>query len=225
MLFFVLRVLSKDAEMERALVDALRPCAYGMSAGTVFSRADRHHFGQFRWIGSDSGTRQLLLASESAVYSWLKGVEKQAQLADTGNALREISADDLRCLQSQTPLLFAGTVGPGDSVYIPPGYIVCERSQGKPGVSLHQRVLVEQHLDVLKPLMVELGVRLPAKSALRAGVLACSSPTLPGKDVPLPAGVAAPAAPTPPLAEKERDGADAGHDVTKDTEEGGDVAE
>ena len=160
-------------------MDALRPCVYGMSAGTIFSRADRYHFGQLRWAWTESGTRQILLASEAAVLSWLKGQEQHAQLADAGAALKEISADGMRSLLSQTGLMFSGTVGPGDTVYIPPGFVICERSQGKAGIGLCQRVLLEDHVDVLKPLMTELGSKLPAKHALRAAVLACAKPEIP----------------------------------------------
>ena len=114
------------------------------------------------------GHRQVLLTPESSMFSWLKSHEKNAQLADVGLALKDLTPESFKSLMSHVKLIFVGTVSPGDFLCIPPGYIICERAQGKSSVGIFQRLLLQEHTPELTPLVKELGARLPAKHVLRA---------------------------------------------------------
>ena len=138
--------------MEKILGKSLMPQIFAMSAGTLFSKTDRYH------LGCVKRSRQVLLCSEEAALGWLKSQSPGARLGDVPAALKEVSGSRL----------FSGTVGEGDVLTVPPGWVSVERALSKNLVGLQQRFLTAKCQPVIRLLLTEMGPKLPSKHVLRA---------------------------------------------------------
>ena len=107
------------------------------------ARPDRHHLGLLKWTWS--GTRQVLLVSEASLLIYFKAcaVGRPVQMHNTWPALRELSAEQVKGLVTGAGQgrVYTGTVAEGDTVYIPPGWVACEKAQGTFAMGLQKRVV------------------------------------------------------------------------------------
>ena len=166
-------IMVQDPDSEAMLKLALAPTVFALSSGTIFARPDRYHLACVRWSAESSGCRQVLLTPEALMLSWLKSQTPKAQLADVSAAFRDLTSDTFASYASFAKTgVYCTTVAAGDSLYVPPAFILCERAQGKVSVGVQMR-LVTSHCRVpLQAVLAELGQKIAAKHVLRAAVAA-----------------------------------------------------
>ena len=163
----------QDAEADRLVQRALLPQIFALSSGSVFVKPDRYHLGMLRW--SLQGTRQLLVVNEGALLVYFKScaIGASVSLQDTWPALRELGPEQVKafCSGAGRGQMYACTVAEGDCVYVPPGWLVCEKGLGKMVLGLQMRVIPRgPSRTVLPPLAKEMGNKVGPKTVLHGVV-------------------------------------------------------
>ena len=135
-------------ESNQPLKESLRPGVWAMSPGRVFSQAERSHFATVRW--SWKGTRQVPLTKEEHFLQFVQArrpLGAQIPFVNLWNTWRDITSEYMRQYTTNqgSPSTFTTTIGPGEALFLPPAYIVCERGQGDNCVGLRLPVLYKEH--------------------------------------------------------------------------------
>lgn len=159
-----------DSAEKKQLREALRPCAFAVSAGTVFAQAEKHHFGVAKWTWS--GTRQVAVTREESFLQFVQARSAPGQplpLALLWTTWKDITADYMQHYMAKQGKgnTFHSTVAPGDLLFTPPAFIIAEQSKGATTLGLRVGILrPPDYNDLAKVLsVVERGTGAAAAAA------------------------------------------------------------
>ena len=154
----VVKVTEASAgEVSPDLAGVLAPAMYGISPGETFCACERYHLGAVRW--QEHGTRQVTCTPESAFLTFLRARSPGLVISfrNMWETFRTASADMMNAYAEAqgAGVLRTVTVSAGDALYIPPAWVVADKSIGGDSFGLRLSVLRTVDADVLKAVLDE----------------------------------------------------------------------
>ena len=150
----LLRACLHQDSLEPALQTALLGTFFAMTPAYPFAQSEKWHFGTGRW--SWFGTRQVVLTREEALMRFHRARmpgEPQPSFAQLWAYFKDMTAELLAMyLENQGKgSTFTCTVAPGEFLYTPPAYVVCERSHADCCLGVRVAILrTGDHEDLFK---------------------------------------------------------------------------